>query len=253
MADEKNTTQTSTSLSLEAQLPRIQQGLDTLGIHTPGGAQALAQYGAMLLEQNQVMNLTAITDPDQVVDLHFLDCAALLTIGEDFKNKTLIDVGTGAGFPGMPLKILEPTLKVTLLDSLGKRVNWLESVCKALSLDEVACLHARGEEQAHQEGFRDSFDFAVSRAVASLELLSELCLPYVKVGGKFLAMKSVDSGAETEGAARAIAKLGGRLLPRMDYTIPGTEIVHRVVVVEKVSPTPKGFPRRWAKMQKAPL
>ena len=177
MADEKNTTQTSTSFRLDAQLPRIQQGLDTLGIHTPGGAQALAQYGAMLLEQNQVMNLTAITDPDQVVDLHFLDCAALLTIGEDFKDKTLIDVGTGAGFPGMPLKILEPSLNVTLLDSLGKRVNWLETVCKALSLDKVTCLHARGEEQAHQEGFRDSFDFAVSRAVASLEVLSELCLP----------------------------------------------------------------------------
>ena len=253
MADEKNTTQTSTSFRLDAQLPRIQQGLDTLGIHTPGGAEALAQYGAMLLEQNQVMNLTAITDPDQVVDLHFLDCAALLTIGEDFKDKTLIDVGTGAGFPGMPLKILEPSLNVTLLDSLGKRVNWLETVCKALSLDEIACLHARGEEQAHQEGFRDSFDFAVSRAVASLELLSELCLPYVKVGGKFLAMKSVDSGDEVDKASRAIAKLGGRLLPRVDYEIPGTRVTHRVVVVEKVSPTPKGYPRRWARMQKTPL
>ena len=253
MADEKNTTQTFTSFRLDAQLPRIQQGLDTLGIHTPGGAEALAQYGAMLLEQNQVMNLTAITDPDQVVDLHFLDCAALLTIGEDFKDKTLIDVGTGAGFPGMPLKILEPSLKVTLLDSLGKRVNWLETVCKALSLDEVTCLHARGEEQAHREGFRDSFDFAVSRAVASLELLSELCLPYVKVGGKFLAMKSVDSADEVDKASRAIAKLGGRLLPRVDYEIPGTGVTHRVVVVEKVSPTPKGYPRRWARMQKSPL
>ena len=253
MADEKNTTQTSTSLCLDAQLPRIQQGLETLGIHTPGGAEALAQYGAMLLEQNQVMNLTAITDPDQVVDLHFLDCAALLTIGEDFKNKTLIAVGTGAGFPGMPLKILEPTLNVTLLDSLGKRVTWLESVCKVLSLTSVTCLHARGEEQAHEEGFRDSFDFAVSRAVASLELLSELCLPYVKVGGKFLAMKSVDSGDEIDRAARAIAKLGGRLLPRVDYEIPGTGVKHRVVVVEKVSPTPQNYPRRWAKMQKSPL
>ena len=253
MADEKNTPQTSTSFRLDAQLPRIQQGLDTQGIHTPGGAEALAQDGAMLLEQNQVMNLTAITDPDQVVDLHFLDCAALLTIGEDFKDKTLIDVGTGAGFPGMPLKILEPSLNVTLLDSLGKRVNWLETVCKALSLNKVTCLHARGEEQAHQEGFRDSFDFAVSRAVASLELLSELCLPYVKVGGKFLAMKSVDSGDEVDKASRAIAKLGGRLLPRVDYEIPGTGVTHRGVVVEKDSPTPKGHPRRGAGMQKSPL
>lgn len=233
---------------------RISAGLAQLGLTPPPQAAAqLAQYGQLLLEQNQVMNLTAITDPDQVVDLHFLDCAALLTIGEDFHGKTLIDVGTGAGFPGLPLKILEPSLSVTLLDSLGKRVNWLASVCEALSLDKVSCLHARAEEQALEAGFRDGFDLAVSRAVASLELLSELCLPYVKVGGKFLAMKSVDSGAETEGAARAIAKLGGRLLPRVDYTIPSTEIVHRVVVVEKVSPTPKGFPRRWAKMQKAPL
>ena len=233
---------------------RISAGLAQLGLTPPPQAAAqLAQYGQLLLEQNQVMNLTAITDPDQVVDLHFLDCAALLTIGEDFHKKNLIDVGTGAGFPGLPLKILEPSLSVTLLDSLGKRVNWLASVCEALSLDKVSCLHARAEEQALEAGFRDGFDLAVSRAVASLELLSELCLPYVKVGGKFLAMKSVDSGAETEGAARAIAKLGGRLLPRVDYTIPGTEIVHRVVVVEKVSPTPKGFPRRWAKMQKAPL
>ena len=231
---------------------RISAGLAQLGLTPPPQAAAqLARYGQLLLEQNQVMNLTAITDPDQVVDLHFLDCAALLTIGEDFHGKTLIDVGTGAGFPGLPLKILEPSLSVTLLDSLGKRVNWLASVCEALSLDKVSCLHARAEEQALEAGFRDGFDLAVSRAVAYLELLSELCLPYVKVGGKFLAMKSVDSGAETEGAARAIAKLGGRLLPRVDYTIPGTEIVHRVVVVEKVSPTPKGFPRRWAKMQKA--
>ncbi len=251
MADHKNTTQTA--LSLDAQLPRIQQGLDALGIHTPGGAQALARYGAMLLEQNQVMNLTAITDPDQVVDLHFLDCAALLTIGEDFKNKTLIDVGTGAGFPGLPLKILEPSLTVTLLDSLGKRVSWLETVCKALSLDNVTCLHARGEEQAHEAGYRDGFDFAVSRAVASLEVLSELCLPYVKVGGKFWAMKSVDSAGEVDRAARAIAKLGGRLLPRVDYVIPGAGVSHRVVVAEKVSPTPQGYPRRWARIQKSPL
>lgn len=236
-----------------SQLPRLQKGLDALGIHTQDGAKQLAEYGRLLLEQNQVMNLTAITDPDQVVDLHFLDSAALLTIGEDFRNKTLVDVGTGAGFPGLPLKILEPSLSVTLLDSLGKRVTWLSSVCEALSLDGVSCLHARAEEQALKPGFRDSFDFAVSRAVASLELLAELCLPYVKVGGKFLAMKSVDSGAETEGAARAISKLGGRLLPRVDYAIPGTEVTHRVVVVEKVAPTPKGYPRRWAKMQKVPL
>ena len=264
MPHETNTPQASTPVSLTPQIPRIQRGLEALGILTDGGAETLARYGAMLLAQNQVMNLTAITDPDQVVDLHFLDSAALLTIGEDFKHKTLIDVGTGAGFPGMPLKILEPALNVTLLDSLGKRITWLEEVCRALQLDNITCLHARGEEQAHQEGFRDSFDYAVSRAVASLEVLSELCLPYVKVGGKFLAMKvkvggkflamkSVDSGDEVDRAARAVAKLGGRLLPRVDYEIPGAGVTHRVVVVEKIAPTPKGYPRRWARIQKSPL
>lgn len=233
---------------------RIETGLAALGLTPPPQAAGqLAEYGRMLLEQNQVMNLTAITDPDQVVDLHFLDSAALLTTGEDFHGKTLIDVGTGAGFPGLPLKILEPSLEVTLLDSLGKRVHWLETVCTSLSLEGITCLHARGEEQSHQAGFRDSFDIAVSRAVASLELLCELCLPYVKVGGKFLAMKSVDSSAEVDRAAHGIAKLGGRLLPRFDYTIPGTDVAHRVVVVEKMSPTPQGYPRRWARIQKAPL
>ena len=233
---------------------RIERGLAALGLTPPPAAAGqLAEYGRLLLEQNQVMNLTAITDPDQVVDLHFLDCAALLTIGTDFKGRTLIDVGTGAGFPGLPLKLLEPTLELTLLDSLGKRVHWLETVCEALSLDGVTCLHARAEEQALLPGFRDSFDFAASRAVASLELLCELCLPYVRPGGRFLAMKSVDSGPETDRAARAIAKLGGRLLPSVDYAIPGTQVRHRVVVVEKLSSTPKGYPRRWAKIQKAPL
>src|SRR5699024_7784440 len=183
----------------------------------------------------------------------FLDCAALLTLGVDFRDKSLIDVGTGAGFPGLPLKILEPSLRLTLLDSLGKRVRWLESVCEALSLDNVACLHARAEEQALAEGFRDGFDLVTSRAVAALPLLCELCLPYVKVGGLFLAMKSVDSGEELNQAGRAIAKLGGRLLPPVDYEIPGCGVRHRVVRVEKLSPTPKGYPRRWAKIQKAPL
>ena len=166
---------------------RIAAGLKALGVPLPSPAAPamLARYGRLLLEQNQVMNLTAITDPDQVVDLHFLDCAALLTLGVDFRDKSLIDVGTGAGFPGLPLKILEPSLRLTLLDSLGKRVRWLESVCEALSLDNVACLHARAEEQALAEGFRDGFDLA-SRAVAALPLLCELCLPYVKVGGASL-------------------------------------------------------------------
>ena len=233
---------------------RIASGLTALGLTPPAGAAArLAEYGRLLLEQNQVMNLTAITEPHQVADLHFLDSAALLTLGEDLRGKRLIDVGTGAGFPGLPLRILEPSLQLTLLDSLGKRVNWLASVCDTLGLEGVECLHARAEEQALVDGYRDGFDYAVSRAVASLELLCELCLPYLKVGGRFLAMKSVDSGEEINRAARCISILGGRLLPRVDYVMPGATVRHRVVLVEKCAPTPKGYPRRWAKIQKAPL
>ena len=233
---------------------RIAKGLAALGLAPPAEAPArLAEYGRLLLEQNRVMNLTAITEPDQVVDFHFLDCAALLTLGVDFRGKSLIDVGTGAGFPGLPLKILEPTLSLTLLDSLGKRVRWLEETAGALGLEGVSCLHARAEEQALLPGFRDSFDLVTSRAVASLPLLCELCLPYVRVGGLFLAMKSVDSGEELNQAGRAVSVLGGQLLPPVDYTIPGTQVRHRVIRIEKISSTPRNYPRRWAKIQKSPL
>ena len=233
---------------------RIEAGLAALGLTPPPQAAGqLAQYGQMLLEQNKVMNLTAITEPDQVVDLHFLDCAALLTIGEDFTNKTLIDVGTGAGFPGLPLKILVPSLEVTLLDSLNKRVDWLNEVISALGLTGVRAIHARAEEQALVPGFRDSFDLACARAVADLRLLCELCLPYVKPGGRFLAMKSTGSGQELEEAGRAIRTLGGAVAAVEDYPVPGAGVTHRLIQIEKRAPTPKGFPRRWAKAQKAPL
>lgn len=229
----------------------IKQGLAQLGLDE-GRAPLLARYGQLLLEKNQVMNLTAITDPGQVARLHMLDCAALLGCA-DLKGKTLIDVGTGAGFPGMVLKIMEPSLELTLLDSLEKRLNWLAEVCAELGLEGVRFVHARAEEQALDPAFREQFDFATARAVASMNTLSEICLPYVKAGGKFLAMKSVDSGDEINQAATAISKLGGRLEKRFDYTIPGTDVCHRVIPVSKVAPTPSNYPRRWAKIQKNPL
>ena len=233
----------------------IAQGLEELGLtaQVPDQAPAqLAEYGRLLLEKNQVMNLTAIREEDGVARLHMLDCAALLRYA-DFQGKTLIDVGTGAGFPGLALKILVPSLKVTLLDSLGKRVDWLNEVAARLGLSGVEAIHARAEEQAQVKGFRDSFDFFTARAVADLRLLSELCLPYAKVGGVFLSMKSVESGPELEGAAHAIKFMGGRVRETVDYTIPGTDVTHRVILVDKVAPTLKGYPRRWAKIQKAPL
>lgn len=233
----------------------ISAGLEELGLsgQVPREAPAqLEEYARLLLEKNQVMNLTAITDPEKVAQLHMLDCAALLNCAQ-FQNKTLIDVGTGAGFPGLPLKVLVPSLQVTLLDSLNKRVDWLRETCAALNLTGVETIHARAEEQALVRGFRDHFDLATARAVAELRCLCELCLPYVRVGGLFVAMKTVDCGPELEQAAHCIKLLGGRLKDCIDYTIPGTDVTHRAVLIEKAAPTPKGFPRRWAKIQKDPL
>lgn len=232
----------------------LTQGLEELGLAVPDGAvDKLCKYGELLIEQNKVMNLTAITEPEQVAKLHFLDSAAVLANSGSLAGKSVIDVGTGAGFPGMVLKILCPDMELTLVDSLGKRVRWLEEVCEALSLDGVRCLHARAEELALENGFRDSFDFATSRAVASFPMLCELCLPYVKVGGAFLAMKSVDSGEEVKAGEGGVKRLGGKVSKVTDYTIPHTDVTHRLVRVEKLSPTPKGLPRSWGKIKKSPL
>lgn len=236
----------------------LSQGLDAMGITPPDGAvDRLCQYAQLLLEQNQVMNLTAITQPDQVARLHFLDSAAVLAwpggASGWLQDKTVVDVGTGAGFPGVVLKILEPSLSLTLVDSLGKRVAWLERVCEALSLDGVQCIHARAEELSLDPEFRDRFDVATSRAVAAFPALCELCLPYVKPGGVFLAMKSVESGGEVAGGQNAVKRLGGRLLEPWDYPVPGAGATHRLVGVEKVSPTPKGLPRNWGKIKRSPL
>lgn len=235
----------------------LTSGLSQLGLTPPEGAvDQLCRYAELLVEQNKVMNLTAITEPAAVAQLHFLDSAALLAKGGPtgwLQGKRVIDVGTGAGFPGVVLKILEPSLSLTLLDSLGKRVTWLESVCQELRLEQVTCLHARAEEQAQLPDFRDSFDLATSRAVAAFPLLTELCLPYVRPQGQFIALKSVDSGEEIAAGEPAVKKLGGKLHPSVDYLIPGTEVSHRLICVEKLSPTPKGYPRSWGKIKKAPL
>jgi len=228
----------------------IAGGLEELQVRFPPSSPAvLARYGELLLEKNQVMNLTAIREPENVARLHMLDCAALLHCG-DFSGKTLVDVGTGAGFPGLVLKILVPSLQVTLLDSLNKRLAWLEEVSRTLGLEQVRTVHARAEEQGLLKGWRDGFDFAAARAVAELRLLCELCLPLVKPGGFFLAMKGVDSDREIEDAARAIERLGGEIRQIYDYRVPGTDVEHRVVCIQKTAPTPRGLPRRWARMQK---
>lgn len=211
---------------------------------------ALLRYAQMLLEKNQVMNLTAITEPEEVARLHFLDSAALLNL-TDFRGVSLVDVGTGAGFPGLPLRLIEPSIHLTLLDALGKRITFLQEVCDSLGLSDVSCVHARAEEFAAKH--RESFDIAVSRAVASLPMLTELCLPFVKPGGIFLAMKSVDCDEEIASAQRAISLLGGEIADVKDYQIPQTEVRHRAVLIRKVSPTPQKYPRAFVKIKKAPL
>lgn len=210
----------------------------------------LEKFVDMLLERNQVMNLTAITEPDQVARLHLLDSLSLLPV-EAFAGKAVIDVGTGAGFPGIPLAIVQQDADFTLLDSLGKRIRFLDEVREALGLGNVTCVHGRAEEfaQAH----REQFDLAVSRAVANLAVLSELCLPLVKVGGAFLAMKSTGCEAETEGAQTAIRRLGGTLERVVDYAIPTTDVTHRVLVIRKTAPTAKKYPRPFAQIKKQPL
>ena len=234
---------------MKTTLNLLKQGLSDLRLPVEA-APRLITFAEMLLETNQVMNLTAITDPVDVAQLHLLDCAALAH-EVDLAGKSVVDVGTGAGFPGMPLQILVPSARFTLLDSLGKRIHFLEGVCDALSLPDTACVHARAEEFAREH--REQFDYATSRAVANLPVLSELALPMVKVGGAFLAMKALDSDEEIQSAKSAIAQLGGSLEEIREYAIPGTDVRRRLVVIRKVKPTKTTFPRAFARIKKSPL
>ena len=227
----------------------LQNGLSALGLPTEN-IPKLRRFSDLLLEKNKVMNLTAITEEKDVATLHLLDSAALLNMA-DLSGKKVVDVGTGAGFPGMPMRIVKEDFSLTLLDSLNKRIDFLKDCCAELGFTDVNCVHARAEEFA--AGNRESFDFATSRAVANLSVLSELALPLVKVGGQFLAMKSVDSEEEIAAAKSAIKTLGGKISRVEDYTIPGTDVTHRVVVIDKVSPTPAKYPRAFAKIKKQPL
>ena len=227
----------------------LERGLRSLGID-PGVIPALERFAGMMLERNKVMNLTAITEPGDVATLHLLDSLALLqTAG--LETETVVDVGAGAGFPGVPLAIAKPSLHLTLLDSLGKRVDFLRETCETLGLGNTECVHARAEEFAARR--RENFDAAVSRAVAALPVLCELCLPLVKTGGRMLAMKSSHTEEEINQSKAAIQLLGGELEWVKDYTVPTTDVVHRIVCVRKASPTPKKYPRRFAVIKKSPL
>ena len=226
----------------------LMEGLPGLGLTLDETiCDQLCAFGAAVVEQNKVMNLTAITEPEQVAKLHLLDSVSLLSM-MPLAGKKVIDVGCGAGFPGVPLKIACPELKLTLLDSLGKRMNWLEQVLPTLGVD-AKCVTARAEEAVAT--CREQYDIATSRAVARLNILLELTAPYVKVGGYVLAMKGTAAHEELEEAKTAIKKLGLKLEAVKEFPVDGT--AHTVIVLKKIAPTPKPYPRRYAKIKQSPL
>ena len=222
--------------------------LPGLGLELPEArTDTLCAFGAAMVKQNEVMNLTAITESAAVARLHLMDSLTVMKC-LDLKGKRLIDVGCGAGFPGVPLAIGEPELKVTLLDSLGKRVKWLEEVLPTLGI-KADCVMGRAEE--YVQGCRERYDVATSRAVARLNILLELTAPYVKVGGYVLAMKGSAAQEELDEAASAIKKLGLKLERVERFTVDGAS--HPVIVLKKIAPTPKQYPRRYAKIKQEPL
>ena len=215
----------------------------------PSALEGFEAYYTLLSEANQVMDLTAVMGEEETARRHFLDSLSLLRFA-DFRNARVIDVGSGAGFPGLPLLLAEPSLTLTLLDAQQKRVDFLASLCEKLGL-KVRCVHARAEEAALEAGERDGYDYAVSRAVARLNTLTELCLPFVKPGGAFLAMKARDCEEELAEAGNAVRRLGGKLEALEKF--PVAEVERALIVVRKTAPTPKGYPRRFAKIKKDPL
>ncbi len=215
-------------------------------------------YMNMVIEKNKVMNLTAITEPEEFSLIHFADSLSLIPAVSAAapltkENASVIDVGTGAGFPAIPLKIAFPNMKLTLLDSLNKRVTFLDSVVEELELKKVTTIHARAEEGGRQKNLRDNFDFVLSRAVANLSVLTEYCLPYAKVGGLFISYKSGDIEEELKEAKHAISVLGGKLEDVIHFQLADTDINRSFVLIRKDKATPKAYPRKAGTAKKSPL
>ena len=211
------------------------------------------KYYDLLIDWNNRMNLTAITEYEDVVRKHFADSLAIVQSGKITGKEKIIDIGTGAGFPGIPLKIMYPELEITLLDSLNKRIKFLNEVITRLELTKITAIHGRAEEYARQKGIRESFDLAVSRAVANLSTLSEYCIPYVRKGGAFIAYKSGNIQEESINAKKAIAKLGGKQEDVILFNLPGTGDPRSLVIVEKIANCPGKYPRRNGLPSKEPL
>lgn len=242
MMNEKDTTQFINALSqLKISLTQLQ-------------INQFMTYYDLLIEWNEVMNLTTITEFDEVITKHFIDSLSIVN-GIDLtdSNDSIIDIGTGAGFPGIPLKIAFPNLKITLLDSLNKRVKFLEKVITVLELQDITALHGRAEDFAATDKLREQFDYCVSRAVANLSTLSEYCLPYVKIGGKFISYKSEKVMDESKQAKGAIFLLGGKISNQVEFTLPNSDIYRNIFIIDKVNSTPKKYPRKAGLPAKEPL
>lgn len=237
------------------------KSFESLGISLDDNqVNSFYKYYQMLVEKNKVMNLTAITDYHDVVIKHFVDslsCVKLLPefdVVSAFKcGASVIDVGTGAGFPGIPLKIVFPEIKLTLLDSLNKRVEFLKDVCTGLNLKDVTFIHARAEDGAHDKKLRESFNFCVSRAVANLSTLSEYCLPFVKTHGYFISYKSEKAEQEISDSKKALSVLGGSIAVEKKFSLPETDISRTLILIKKDKGTPKTYPRKAGTPLKKPL
>ena len=228
--------------------------ISALGITlTDRQKQQFDKFYELLVEWNKVMNLTGITDYEEVNEKHFVDSLSLVQAIDIDKEQTVIDIGTGAGFPGIPLKIAFPHLKMVLLDSLNKRINFLNVVINELGLTNIKTIHGRAEDYAKQAEYREQFDICVSRAVANLSTLSEYCIPYVKVGGMFIPYKSGEIDEEVQQAKKAIHILGGKLDEVIKFQLPDTEINRSFVKINKVQNTAKKYPRKAGLPTKEPL